>query len=252
MYMARVGEIFLKGLNRGLFVRQLYANLKKKGINNIVSYGNKFLVLDDNEEALKTTFGIANYSKIYESDLEHMNEDALELLDDNKTFRVRCTRTNKVYKTSQDIEKEIGSYIVEKKGLKVDLHEPEQVIHIDIFTDKVYLFNTKEEGLNGLPVGTEGAVYLDVKDEMKSTVAGFLMMKRGCKLIVSKDLLLLHLFSDIKIGKAKDVIVTCETLNSLELVKDDKFILRPLIGYNEKEIKKIYEKIIELNNYSTK
>ena len=252
MYMARVGEIFLKGLNKGLFTRQLYANLKKKGVENIISYGNKFLVLDDNEKALKTTFGIANYSKVIKTDLEHMHEDALKLAEEGKTFRVRCTRTNKVYKTSQDIEKEVGSYIVEKKKLKVDLHNPEQIILMDIFTDRVYLFKTKEEGLNGLPVGIEGAVFLEVKDEMKSIVVGFLILKRGCKLIVSKDLPLLHLFGDIKVGTAKDIIVTCETLDSLELVESEKLILRPLIGYNEKEIKKIYEKITELNNYSAK
>ena len=242
MYMVRVGEIFLKGKNRNLFFNQLYANLKEHNIKIIKKFQSKFLVEDT--ENLKFIFGISNYSKVIECTHEELKDKALNLIKDHKTFCVRVKRTDKVLKPSPELEREIGEYIFEKKPIKVNFKNPDIKIQIDILKDKAFIFTEKIQGLGGLPIGTEGTVQLTVKDKIKSTVAGYLMLKRGCNIVTDKELKELNIFHNIQIGKAK-TIVTDETLETLNT--ETEFTLRPLIGYKKEEINDIYNFILKLN-----
>lgn len=246
--MVRGGEIFLKGLNRNLFFKRLYRNLERKGVGKIIKFSSKFLVLSDDDKALKTTFGISNYSKVITCKFDKINETALSLIKGTGSFCVRVKRTDKVLKKSSEIEREVGAYIVSKKGLKVNLSKPDQTVFIDLIKDTAYLFNEKIQGLGGLPVGCEGVVSIDVKNEKLSTVAGYLLMKRGCSIIVTKDLPLLHAFDKVKVGSLTDFVV----VDDVEVKEREGFVLRPLIGYNSKEIEEIYEKIKELGLFVTK
>ena len=244
MYLVKVGEIFLKGKNRPIFEKCLINNLKKSGCTTVKKLGGQYLV--DNGENLNKVFGITSYSEVIECTFEDLNNVALSLTND-KPFRVSAKRSTKTYKPSPKIEEEVGAFIVEHKNLTVNLKNPEQVIYISIIKDKAYVSNKKIQALGGLPIGCEGEVLIKVKDETLSTVVGFLMLKRGCKISPTKPLPPLKIFYDYKIKENKQIVATDETINSLQLETD--FILRPLLGYTKKEINNIYKKIIQLNKH---
>jgi len=78
-------------------------------------------------------------------------------------------------------------------------------------------------------------------------------MKRGCKIYLSSDLPLMHKFAKsfkLKVREEydNDFIVTDETFENIDLKENQKFILKPLIGYSEEEINKIYNKIVNINS----
>jgi thiamine biosynthesis protein ThiI len=63
-------------------------------------------------------------------------------------------------------------------GMRVDVHKPEAVIHIEI-REKAYIYGMDRKGLGGLPVGTAGRGLLLLSGGIDSPVAGFLMASRG-------------------------------------------------------------------------
>ena len=82
--------------------------------------------------------------------------------------------------TSPQIEREIGGRIKEARGWKVDLGNPELVIHVEMLTDEAFYFFDKERGPGGLPTGTAGRVACLLSGGIDSPVAAHRMMKRGC------------------------------------------------------------------------
>jgi thiamine biosynthesis protein ThiI len=63
-------------------------------------------------------------------------------------------------------------------GLKVDIHNPQDVIHIEI-REKAFVYSGGKKGIGGLPVGTAGRGLLLLSGGIDSPVAGFLMATRG-------------------------------------------------------------------------
>ena len=255
MYIASIGEIFLKGKNRITFERKLMRNMRsilKADPNKVLRFRNRYLIkIEEDPIHLRRVFGIIFYVKVIESKLEDLNKASLSLISNEKTFRISAKKSITLKKDSQTINQEIGSYILSKKSdIKVNLEKPEIDIRIEEINNKAYLYKASDmvKCFGGLPVGTGGFVHLIVKDEINSAVAGFLLMKRGCIISLSKDIPLLHKFESgfnirLREEKETDIIATDEIFESLKTSQDKKFILRPLIGYNEQEINEIYEKI---------
>lgn len=254
MYLVSIGEIFLKGKNRISFERRLIRNIRK-ALNlkpdEIIKFRNRYIIInEENIKNLNRVFGITFYVKCIKSDFDKVNETALSLISKEKTFRISAKKSILLKKSSQTINEETGSYILDKTNLKVELENPEIDIRIEELGNKVFLYKASDmiKGLGGLPVGTGGFVHFRVENEMNSIVAGFLLMKRGCIISLSKDLPLLHKFEHgfglrIREEKEEDIVATDEIFGNLNLEKDEKFVLRPLVGYSEKEIKEIYNKI---------
>ena len=223
--------------------------------NDLVKFRNRYLIkLEIEPKNLRRVFGIIFYVKVLETSLNNINEAALSLISNEKTFRVTAKKSISLKKDSQTLNEEIGSYILEKKpDLKVNLETPEIDIRIEEAGNKAYLYKAKDmiRCFGGLPIGTSGFVQLRVNDEVNSTVAGFLLMKRGCIISLSKDLPLLHKFEsgfNIRLREEKDldIVATDETFENLDIKQDSKMILRPLLGYFDKQIKELYETIKEL------
>ena len=252
MYLITIGEIFLKGKNRNVFQKRLLKNIKSAlNIDNskIKDLRNRIMVLSDDCSNLKYVFGINSFFKVNECSFDNINLTALSFISDEKTFRISARRLTKVYKPSQEIQEDVGEFILNNKNIKVDLHNPDINIFIEIIGDKAYLYHGSVKGLGGLPVGISPHVYIDVRDEIKSTVSGFLMMKRGCPLVLSKDISLLKKFENgfyfkIRDKKDDDTIIKDELLN--EIKSSNGFTLRPLVGYSEDEVIKLYDKIKDL------
>mgnify|MGYP005635923951 FL=1 len=194
MIIVKYGEIALKGGNRGLFEKKLQHNikdcLKKNNVpfRTVTRYRGRILIDCDKEcKELAYVFGIVSFSNVQEVELnlDKMKEVALNLYTEG-SFRVSCKRGEKIFMTSPEIERELGAYVVDNNGAKVNLTKPNCTIFIEIFHKTAYMYNNKEKGLGGLPVGIQGRVGLLLQDET-SIDAGLKLMKRGCNLLLIKE-----------------------------------------------------------------
>ncbi len=254
MIIISIGEIFLKGKNKPFFIRMLIKNIHAALPGATVKFTHHKLLCPNIVDfaALSRVFGITHYVSTDLVPFEKIGEKALSLITSEKTFCIRSRRIFKVYKTSQEINEEIGGFILDHQpGIKVQLTKPEAEIFIEIFDTGAYVYKTVYPGLGGLPVGTSGDIYLEVTNEKMATVTGFLMMKRGCSLVVSKALPLLDNFSAgcpvyVRAKRDSDILVSDQTSFSLSSAEKHRTVLRPLDGFSTKKIEEMYQKIIQL------
>ncbi len=139
-------------------------------------------------DLLARTPGIANFSEVkaYEfSSLHDIYEYALSRFADEivgKTFCVRVKRTGKHDFTSTEIERYVGGGLHQHVATGgVRLKDPQVVVQIEVKDQRCYMVDRRYEGLGGFPVGTQDAVLSLVSGGFDSTVASYMMMRRGLK-----------------------------------------------------------------------
>ena len=147
---------------------------------------NKF---DEVVTKLKEVFGIHEIIIGYELDtlsIEEIGESLLSLLNEKsfKTFKVETKRSNKkIELTSLEINRKIGGTLLKNiSNIKVDVHNPELLIHIEIRNKESYIYFETIKGIAGYPVGTLGKGLLMLSGGIDSPVAGYMAIKRGVKL----------------------------------------------------------------------
>jgi thiamine biosynthesis protein ThiI len=189
-------ELALKGKNRPWFLARLVRNLRGAVADLDVTsvralMGRIEMVLGPNApreevgERIRRTFGVANFSFARRTPLD-LDVVADSILDDLRTrdcasFRVSARRADKRFPlTSPQVEREVGGRIKNARGWKVDLEQPELVVHLELLTDQAFYFFGKERGPGGLPTGTAGRVACLLSGGIDSPVAAHRMMKRGC------------------------------------------------------------------------
>ena len=192
----RYAEIHLKGKNRGYFERAFVANMEKslKGIRHeIRRQSGRYLVenFDDGEvdkivKKLTKVFGMHSLSVGYQvnSDMDEIFAAACEVSDKFGSFKVETHRADKKFPlNSPQISAAIGGRLLDyNKNLKVDVHEPEFVINIDVRENgKTLVFNKFIKCADGMPVGTAGRGLLLLSGGIDSPVAGHMIAKRGMK-----------------------------------------------------------------------
>lgn len=190
----RYGEIFLKKKNRGYFERIFRNNIEAviQDIPHKLSvYSGRYLLSDYAEEdgdllikRLKKVFGIHTMSvgKCVPSDMDHIFAAAKELSRTEGKFKVETHRADKTFPlTSIEISRQIGGRLLAtNRGLKVDVHEPDFYIYLDVRENGTTLvFSEFFPGANGMPVGTAGKGLLMLSGGIDSPVAGYMMAKRG-------------------------------------------------------------------------
>ena len=196
--LIRYSEIHLKGGNRSYFEKALLKNIKLAlaEIDCTVSrFNSRYFVSDYNLndenliiDKLKTVFGIHSLSIATQikSDKTILFNYFSNYKLDAKTFKVDTTRADKSFPmSSMDISREIGSIILDKNpNLKVDLHNPEVIVYIDIRENGfTYIFNNHIKGLGGMPVGTAGKGLVLLSGGIDSPVAAFKTSKRGMNIM---------------------------------------------------------------------
>lgn len=246
--IVRYAEIALKGKNRAVFERQLVRNIKDCLKRNSVQFdsvvrmtGRIVVWTADDCLCLRNVFGIANFSKAVkvDVDLEKIKDEALRQYTGG-TFRITSNRIDKVLMNSDDINKEVGAYVVDKTGAKVSLKNPDVNICVEVCESFAMVYSAKVEGAKGLPVGVEGTVAVLMEDK-DSVLAAKLMMKRGCNIVLVKvndiDYSELENYSygfTIKVFDSipdkVSAVVTSEKLESLKERNLEKPVLRPLIA----------------------
>jgi thiamine biosynthesis protein ThiI len=81
-----------------------------------------------------------------------------------------------------DMNDKIGGHILRNTSFKVDVHNPDVSLNVEIRRDYVYVYNEGVNGLGGYPVGTLGRALLMLSGGIDSPVAGYLAMKRGVRI----------------------------------------------------------------------
>ncbi|MCC7552193.1 tRNA 4-thiouridine(8) synthase ThiI [Candidatus Micrarchaeota archaeon] len=188
------GEIALKGKNRSYFENTLIKNIKKKINGKIIKYRGYFEIklpddsnLEEIESALKTIFGIENFSFCYttKTDVKEIEKKAFEVIKTNKgTFKVKTKRADKSFPIkSPEFNRQLGINL-EKNGVKAEITDPDYYLYVDIQQEKTYLYTKKISGLGGLPIGVSGKCVCLFSGGIDSPVAAYQMMGRGCKMIL--------------------------------------------------------------------
>ena len=194
----RYHEIGLKGKNRPFFVEALVRNVRRAtqglGVRRVwPGYGWVGVELEDAADwdtvhaALFTVFGIAKMSLAHRMplDVEKMKEAVRPFVLERRfsTFRVSTNRGDKSFPlTSPEVNADIGAFVKDLTGARVDLSNPEMTLHIDIMSREAYFYFDPQPGPGGLPVGTAGRVACLLSGGIDSPVAAYRMMKRGCRI----------------------------------------------------------------------
>lgn len=194
LIMIKYGELSTKKDNIKVFIDKLNSNVSKKLADYDVSISkNKvrmFIDIKDYNEVdiiskLKEVFGIHSIVVCYKCNksIEDINILAKELIDKENitTFKVETNRADKSFKyNSLEVSKMVGAYLLKNLNyLKVDVHNPEITLHVEIRDDNTYLYTKEIKGLGGYPVGIQGKGLLMLSGGIDSPVAGFLASKRG-------------------------------------------------------------------------
>ncbi|MDF2684175.1 MAG: tRNA 4-thiouridine(8) synthase ThiI [Brevibacillus sp.] len=198
--LIRYGELALKGKNRDMFEETLMRSVKSvlRSFYKVKvrrNYGRMYVELHGEDayevmDRLKRVFGISSISPTIhvDPDIENIKERSLELIrqmnPQPRTFRVVTRRADKRYPIpSMEVNRMVGTHILRAiPAIKVDVHEPEAIVNIEIRTEGTYVSCETIPGPGGLPVGVSGKVLLLLSGGIDSPVAGWMMMKRGVTL----------------------------------------------------------------------
>jgi len=192
-------EIGLKGRNRSFFERVLAENIVKRfrGVDSVQveRLPGRFLVRASSplseslwEEKLRTVFGIAYFAPAIpvSKSLEAIEEAILRNFPQEPPgpFRIRASRADKRFPlTSLELERRLGEAVRTYTGRPVDLKNPAITAYVEIAHPSAIIYFTRKEGPGGLPVGVSGKVGLLLSGGIDSPVAGFLALKRGCRVV---------------------------------------------------------------------
>ena len=261
-YIVRYHEIALKGGNREFFERKLIDNIRVCLKRNRILFekiknprGRIVIHTRGDCSILKHIFGISTFSKAVEldPDIERIKEVALDLYTEG-SFRISAQRSDKRFPiSSQQINEQVGEYLVKKTAAEVDLKNPHIDIGIEIFDNKAYMFTERIEGPGGLPIGTAGKVAVLLEAE-RSVLAAYMMMKRGCSVVFVKkkdiDFSVLEKYSygsklkvADKIPSGVKALVVNDMFGKVRNYQTSLVVLRPLASFTKEGIEKFLKKI---------
>jgi len=230
--LIKYGELTTKKGNRNFFVNLLYKSIqnKLKNYNVVIFKDLSRMYIEFNEEDLDSIlkrinniFGIHEYLVAYKvnTDIEEIKEKALEIVKNEKfnTFKVETKRSYKEFPiNSQDFSRQLGGLILKNiDDIKVDVHNPDLLLNVEIRKDYTYIYTNYYYGLGGYPNNTLGKGMLMLSGGIDSPVAGYLAMKRGIHI----EALYFEAIPHTSINARNKVIDLCKKLavytNSIKL-----------------------------------
>lgn len=227
IFLLKMGEMVLKGLNRRTFEERLMGNarrrLQKYGKFRI--YSRQSITYVEPKEAgcdmdgafatLSRLFGVVGLSraKACEKTPEAILETAKTYLHDDlmaaRTFKVESKRSDKTFPlTSIQLSQYVGGELNEAfSNLQADMHHPELTVHVEVRDFAAYVHGDPTPGAGGLPVGVGGKAVSLLSGGIDSPVASWMMAKRGVALEM------VHFFSyPYTSPEAKDKVLTLAQL----------------------------------------
>ncbi|MBQ7761489.1 MAG: tRNA 4-thiouridine(8) synthase ThiI [Clostridia bacterium] len=202
--LCKYGEVILKGANRSDFeakmLKQLRLRAKRIG-NYKIFYAQSTVYIEPlDQDAIdkieemtyqaKHVFGFVAVSRAFACEknmdtiLEVVRTYIPERLKGYKTFKAEAKRADKRFPLkSPEISAEVGGAVLSSvPKIKVDIHNPEIVVRVEIRDQEAYIHAGQEKGAGGIPYGCSGKGLLLLSGGIDSPVAGFMMAKRGVEL----------------------------------------------------------------------
>jgi thiamine biosynthesis protein ThiI len=198
----RLGELTLKGRNRGRFEKSVMAQIRKAladfpELRYKQEFARVYVELGEASykevtKALYKVFGLASYSPAYQAplELEPIREQALRVMQAlpklPDTFKVTVRRVNKDFPyDSQQMNNLVGGYVLEGcPGLHVDVHHPDLELRVELREEIAFLYHEVIDGAGGFPLGSSGKALLLLSGGIDSPVAGWLAMRKGLEIEV--------------------------------------------------------------------
>lgn len=199
-FLVKYGEIGVKGKNRYVFEDALIARIKHvlypvEGTFQVTKDQGRVYVeavgafdYEETVAALQRVFGVVGICpvvKIPNQDIEGLQKEVLSYMHQmyenaTKSFKVHTRRVNKRYAlNSMEVSAAIGEKILQEfPGLRVDVHEPELILHIEL-RNYICIYSEILPGPGGMPLGTNGRSMLLLSGGIDSPVAGYMVAKRG-------------------------------------------------------------------------
>ena len=192
--LIKYGELSTKKGNRNFFINTLYNHVKYKlkGYNVTIDKDRARMRiffedkdLDNIKSVIDKIFGIHTYqiAFICDSNEDIIKSTLLDMLKDMQfnTFKIETKRSDKSFPiNSQDFNHVLGGTVLKNiSNIRVDVHNPEVLVHVEIREEGTYIYSKSYLGLGGYPVGTQSLGLLMLSGGIDSPVAGFLAMKRG-------------------------------------------------------------------------
>jgi thiamine biosynthesis protein ThiI len=189
-------EIGLKGSNRPRFERLLIKNIKTKtGLTGKREPGQITLTLKTGtnisklEDQLARIPGIAffSFAKKCKLNKEDIKNCVLKMLKNEKfeTFKINTQRhdKNNPFKSMQ-MNAFLGEEVINKYNKKVRMKNPDLAVKVEISHKHAYVSIKDCAGVGGMPTDPKQKVVALLSGGFDSPVAAFLMMKRGCEVIL--------------------------------------------------------------------
>ena len=192
----KYGELSTKKDNRKMFIKLLLKNVRRKleVLEIEINYTTARMYIkttskdiDEVVNRLKEVFGIrsivicdrVNNNK---EEIENKIKEIIQTLS-FKTFKVETIRSDKSFPISSlEFSRMMGAVVLKNKECKVDVHNPDLILNIEIRSEGTYIYTKEVLGLGGYPVGVQGKGLLMLSGGIDSPVAGYLALKRGVDL----------------------------------------------------------------------
>ena len=183
IFLIKTGELVLKGLNKSTFESILLKNLRyklkplgefklRKAQSTIyVEPVDSMFDMDEAGQRISEVFGIAAFSRAV---VTEKNMDAILKAAENylyselasaNTFKVEAKRSDKTFELeSPEICRQAGAYLLDRfSHLKVDVHNPDVMVVIEIRDFGAYIHGRQLVGAGGMPVGSGGKAALLIR-----------------------------------------------------------------------------------------
>lgn len=194
LILIKYGELTTKKANRNTFIKLLANNIKNilKGEEFNIKFDRVRMYIECNNvntiaNKLKNVFGIHGIVICHRvnTNIEDIKDKVLELLkkESFNTFKINTKRADKNFEIhSMDFNNIIGGHILKNIDCRVDVHNPDILVTIEIRVEGTFIYTNEIKGLGGYPVGIQGKGMLMLSGGIDSPVAGYLSLKRGVDL----------------------------------------------------------------------
>lgn len=202
MILLKQGEIVLKGQNRRFFENKLLANIRRRlrpfGDFKVYSTQSTVYVepngdcdMDGALEAMLMVFGVVGVTRALacEKDKDAIFEAAKKYLSEDmraaKSFKVEAKRSDKRFPMSSvELSQYVGGLLSDEfPEVKVDVHNPELTVHVEVREASAYVHANPLPGAGGMPVGSNGSAVTLLSGGIDSPVSSYMIARRGIHLV---------------------------------------------------------------------